>query len=112
MNWYLKVLKQYLDFKGRARRKEFWMFMLINTIISFVIGVIAGLIKLPIIGSIYSLLVFIPSIAVGIRRMHDIGRSGWFILIPIYNIILWCEDSFKGLNEYGPNPKSEEGMIE
>lgn len=112
MNWYLKVLKQYLDFKGRARRKEFWMFMLINTIISFVIGLIAGLIKLPIIGSIYSLLVFIPSIAVGVRRMHDIGRSGWFILIPIYNIILWCEDGFKGLNEYGPNPKSEEGMIE
>ena len=106
MDWYLKVLKNYVGFDGRARRKEFWFFVLFNAIILTVLTVI------PKIGMIlyyiYSLGVLLPSIAVGIRRMHDLGKSGWFILIPIYNIILACTAGEKGPNQYGEDPKKGE----
>ena len=106
MNWYLKVLKQYADFKGRARRKEYWMFFLFNMIISFVVGFIAGMSDTPIIGTIYSLAVFIPGLAVGVRRIHDGGKSGWFLLIPFYNFyLLAAVDSENGPNKWGDNPK-------
>lgn len=109
MNWYLKVLKQYTDFKGRARRKEYWMFVLINSIISFTITYVMQ-------GSLvsqenswleigYSLAVLIPSLAVGVRRMHDVGKSGWYLLIPFYNLILACTDSEARTNKWGDNPK-------
>ena len=71
MNWYLKVLSQYADFNGRARRKEMWMFILINAVISIALGMIHST-----VGSIYQLAVLVPSIAVQIRRMHDVGKSG------------------------------------
>ena len=109
MNWYLKVLKQYADFNGRARRKEYWMFFLFNMIINYgIIGIGAALNmpELSIVSTIYSLAVLLPAIAVGVRRMHDVGKSGWFILVPIYNLILACTDSEEGTNEYGPNPKN------
>ncbi len=109
MEWYLKVLRQYADFKGRARRKEYWMFYLINTIISVVLSIvdtsIFGLEGYG-INTLYSLGVLVPSIAAAVRRMHDAGKSGWFILIPIYNIILLCTDSEEGDNKWGPNPKN------
>ena len=60
-----------------------------------------------IFGNIYFLAVLIPSIAVGIRRMHDVDKSGWFILIPIYNLILAITDGTKGANRFGPDPKNE-----
>jgi uncharacterized membrane protein YhaH (DUF805 family) len=100
MNWYLKVLKQYADFNGRARRKEYWMFILFNAIVSTVLNVIS-----PEVGGLYSLAVLIPTFAVLIRRMHDVGKSGWYCLIPIYNFILALTDSESGENEYGVNPK-------
>lgn len=108
MNWYLKVLKQYTDFNGRARRKEYWMFYLFSVIISVVLGVIDGVLGMEEfgIGTIYSLAIFIPTLAAGVRRMHDLGKSGWYILIPIYNLILLCTDGEEGSNEYGPNPKN------
>jgi uncharacterized membrane protein YhaH (DUF805 family) len=109
MNWYLKVLQNYATFSGRARRKEYWMFVLFNMIVSIVINIIAGLIRFPLLGSLYSLAVLLPSIAVGVRRMHDCGKSGWFILIPIYNLVLACTEGDQGENEYGPDPKSEGG---
>tara|TARA_B100001113_G_C20918838_1_gene539152 strand:+ start:15 stop:344 length:330 start_codon:yes stop_codon:yes gene_type:complete len=107
MNWYLKVLKNYAVFNGRARRKEYWMFVLFNTIISFVIGFIGGASGLDFLSGVYSLIVFIPSIAVAIRRMHDVGKSGWFILIPIYNFILAVTAGDSGDNAYGSDPKNE-----
>ena len=108
MNWYFKVLKQYADFNGRARRKEYWMFILFNTIITYgLMGVSVAIDpSLTIISSIYSLAVFVPSLAVLIRRMHDVGKSGWYCLIPFYNLYLACIDSDPGTNEYGPNPKN------
>ncbi|MDR0799432.1 MAG: DUF805 domain-containing protein [Dysgonamonadaceae bacterium] len=121
MNWYLKVLKQYVDFKGRARRKEFWMFALFNVIFACVAF---GLDKLchttaangsgGMFSSLYSLAVFIPGLAVAVRRLHDVGKSGWmyFIaLIPIVGwiwiLVLFVTNSQPGENQWGPNPKGE-----
>jgi len=105
MNYYVKVLQNYFNFNGRARRSEFWYFTLFNVIISFVLGLVGGFTGLSIISTIYSLAVLAPSIAVAVRRMHDVGKSGWFVLIPIYNLILAVTEGNKGTNEYGPDPK-------
>lgn len=105
-SWYTKVLKDYVKFDGRARRAEYWYFVLFNIIISIAINVVAGMVRLPILGTIYSLAVLVPSIAVAIRRMHDVGKSGWYCLIPIYNIILAATAGEVGSNQYGPDPKN------
>ncbi|MDQ6471241.1 DUF805 domain-containing protein [Flavobacterium sp. LHD-80] len=108
------VLENYANFNGRARRREYWMFILGNFIISIILQIIdnvAGLTfgagETGIIGLIYSLAVMIPGTAVAIRRMHDIGKSGWYILIPIYNIILLATEGEKGPNQYGSDPKNQ-----
>jgi len=101
MNYYFKVLQNYATFSGRARRSEYWYFFLFNVIIGFV----CGLMQVPDLANIYTLAVLIPGIAVGVRRMHDVGKSGWFLLIPIYNLILAFTEGEKGTNQYGPDPK-------
>ncbi len=108
MNNYFEVLKRYTDFNGRSRRKEFWMFFLFHIIIIY--GLVALMIATGseifiIILSLYVLGTILPSIAVQIRRMHDSGKSGWFILIPYYSFYLLCIDSQPENNQYGPNPK-------
>jgi uncharacterized membrane protein YhaH (DUF805 family) len=114
MNYYLTVLKKYAVFSGRARRAEYWYFVLFNIIIAFGLGIIEGLSGIAsetdesVLASIYQLAIFIPSIAVGVRRMHDVNKSGWFLLIPIYNFILAVTDGTKGDNKYGPDPKATE----
>jgi uncharacterized membrane protein YhaH (DUF805 family) len=107
MNYYLKVLQNYATFGGRARRSEYWYFALFNVIIAFVLGFIGGMMGTTVLSNIYSLAVLIPGIAVGVRRMHDVGKSGWFLLIPIYNLILACTEGTKGENKYGADPKAE-----
>ena len=107
MNYYFKVLKNYATFSGRARRKEYWMFVLFNTIFAFVFGFVCGLIGFPDLAQLYTLAILLPSIAVGVRRMHDVGKSGWFLLIPIYNFILAVSEGEKGENQYGQDPKPE-----
>ena len=88
MNYYLDVLKNhYADFNGRARRKEYWMFTLGNLIVAVVIGVVAGLIKFPLLVSLYGLAVLVPGLAVCVRRLHDIGKSGWWVLIGLVPVI-------------------------
>ncbi|MBU1045264.1 MAG: DUF805 domain-containing protein [Candidatus Omnitrophica bacterium] len=110
MNWYLAVLKKYAVFKGRARRKEYWMFFLFNLIIAFVLGMVEGFLGInptggqSILADIYQLAVLLPSIAVGIRRMHDVNKSGWFILVPIYNLFLAVKQGDVGENRFGPDP--------
>jgi uncharacterized membrane protein YhaH (DUF805 family) len=105
MEWYLKVLKNYAGFGGRSRRKEYWMFTLFSLIVSVILAILGGILNMPMLGNIYSLLVLIPSIAVGIRRMHDTNHSGWFILVPFYNLYLACINGDAGENQYGPDPK-------
>ena len=104
MKFYLKVLQNYATFKGRASRSEHWYFVLFNIIFSIVLSYVSGVVNLPILYTIYSLALLIPSIAVAVRRMHDVGKSGWFILIPIYDLILACTEGVKGENEYGTEP--------
>jgi len=113
VNWYLGVLKKYADFNGRARRKEFWMFALISFIIAVILSVVDGMIGVPVLGAIYALGVLLPSIAVGARRFHDIGKSGWWLLIGLIPLlgglillIFFVLDSNPGDNKYGPNPKA------
>lgn len=113
MNWYVAVLKKYAVFSGRARRSEYWYFFLFSMIVSVILTILDTVLGLNssgngVLSSIYSLAVLIPSIAVGVRRMHDVGKSGWFILIPIYNLILACTNGEAGPNEYGPDPKNAE----
>jgi len=100
MNYYLKVWQNFANFDGRARRSEYWMFVLFNVIISIVLQLIS--IKLY---YIYTLAALVPSLACAVRRMHDVGKSGWYILIPIYNFILAVTEGDKGPNEYGEDPK-------
>ncbi|MDM7860909.1 DUF805 domain-containing protein [Alteromonas sp. ASW11-36] len=114
MEWYIAVLKKYAVFSGRARRKEYWMFFLFNFIIAFALGFVEGLMGSPgIVGAIYSLAILIPAIAVGVRRLHDTGRTGWWMLIglipiigPIVLIIFFVQDSDEGDNQHGANPKA------
>jgi uncharacterized membrane protein YhaH (DUF805 family) len=113
MNWYLAVLKNYAGFTGRARRTEYWMFFLINFIIVAVLDIIGMALKLnTVLGGIYGLAVLIPSIAVGIRRLHDTGRSGWWLLISliplvgtIILIVFLATEGQPGDNQYGSDPK-------
>ena len=123
MNWYLKVLNQYSDFNGRARRKEYWMFVLVNFIISLATVGIDNALGLSfnytgnvsgsgVFNLLYNLLILIPSLAVAVRRLHDVGKSGWMLLIgliplvgAIWLLILLLRDSEAGENKYGPNPK-------
>jgi len=102
------VLQNYANFKGRARRKEYWMFFLVNIIIASILGFVTGLIseKLTIIGNIYSLAVLVPGIAVAVRRVQDVDKEWWNILIPFYNIYLLCQDGTVGPNQYGADPKN------
>ncbi|WP_149086820.1 DUF805 domain-containing protein [Pseudomonas prosekii] len=105
-NPYIEVLKKYAVFNGRASRREYWMFILINLGISIAFIVLDTLLQTPgIFSNIYSLAVFLPGLAAAIRRMHDTDRSGWWILLPIVNIVFLAQDSQPGVNRFGPNPK-------
>lgn len=113
MNYYFDVLKRYADFDGRARRKEYWMFTLCNYIVSMILGVIGGLVfNFDFLGTIYSLAVLLPTFGVTIRRMHDVGKSGWYCLIPFYNLVLCCTEGDHGPNEYGDDPKNPGNEID
>ena len=114
VNLYLSVVKtKYAAFNGRARRKEYWCFTLINIAISVVLGIIGGIIKFSFLGMIFTLAILVPGIAVSIRRLHDIGKSGWWLLIALvpivgalYLLYLMVQDSNPGDNQYGANPKA------
>ena len=112
MNWYIKVLKQYADFNGRAHRTEFWMFILFSFLVSLALTIIDVVLGLGILAFIYWLAVLVPSIAVTARRLHDTGKSGWWQLVGlvplvgfIILIVLLVIDSEAGANKFGSNPK-------
>ena len=108
MKWYLEVLKKYAVFNGRARRSEYWYFTLFNVIFQIILTIVGMQTGVTLLDTIYSLAVLLPALAVGVRRMHDVNKSGWFILIPIYNLILACQDGTAGENRYGRDPKRPE----
>lgn len=112
MNWYIKVLKNYAVFSGRAQRTEYWMFVLFNFIITLALAFLDSAINNPgVLTGLYSLAVLIPSLAVLFRRLHDTGRSGWWVLIflvpvigAIVILVFLVLASEEGENDYGPNP--------
>ncbi len=113
MKYYLQVLRNYFEFSGRARRKEYWMYTLFNFIFAMLSMIIDNVLGTTLKGqtpglfySAYALTVLIPGLSVGVIRMHDVGKSGWFLLIPVYNLILACTNGDAGDNEYGADPKA------
>lgn len=124
MNHYLHVLRNYGNFSGRATRSEYWYFALFNIIFAIVAMTLDNVLGIAIesigygpIYIVYTILVLIPGIAVGVRRLHDVGKSGWFffiILIPIVGaiwlLVLFVTESQQGENEYGPNPHLSENI--
>jgi len=131
MDWYLMVWRKYAQFDGRSRRTEYWMFLLFNFLAMIALGIVAGggvaliandiylggILCVPFV--LYVLALIIPSIAVGVRRFHDTGKSGWLLLVlmvlgmipflgfiaSVIQIVMLCIDSDPGMNQYGPNPK-------
>ena len=122
MSWYLQALKKYADFKGRARRKEYWFYILFYMIILVVLSICDGIIGTTMQGAgfgiltlLYVLAVLLPTLAVTVRRLHDTSHSGWWFfiqLVPIvgFFILLYflVSDSTPGTNAWGPNPKEGE----
>lgn len=121
MKWYVKVLKQYADFSGRARRKEYWMFTLFTVLFAIaamvldsVIGFNFGILPYGILYLLYVLATLVPGLAVLVRRLHDTNRSGaWFFIgfVPIIGgiwlLVLLATEGTAGENKYGPDPKRE-----
>ncbi|HEV2323499.1 MAG TPA: DUF805 domain-containing protein [Terracidiphilus sp.] len=122
MEWYVRVWQRYAEFSGRSRRMEYWMFTLIHSIIVLALctGIVGfGLLKQPVIGATsylllaaYGLAVLVPSFAVTVRRLHDIDKTGWWILICLVPVIggitllvMTVLDGTQGSNQYGPDPK-------
>ena len=118
MRYYFEALKKYAVFSGRATRAEYWYFVLFNFIAAVAIVLVGNIIfgypLTMVLSWIYALAVFIPGLAVAVRRLHDTGRSGWWIfinLVPfigsIVLLVFLIQDSQPGENKYGPNPKEE-----
>lgn len=107
MHWYIDAFKKYAVFSGRSTREAFWMFVLFDIMFTFILSFIDGIAssKTEILSTLYFLFTFIPYIAIWIRRMHDIGRSGWWMLVPIVNFIFLLIESEQGRNKYGPPPR-------
>ena len=130
MEWMLLPLRRYAEFSGRSRRNEFWMFFLFQILVSTAIGIVfgrptyetgAGFFGFAtfynstggVVQNLFGLAMFIPSLAVSVRRLHDIDRSGWFLLLLFVPILGWftlfvmyCLDGNRGYNRFGPDPKN------
>lgn len=119
MHWYIDGFKNFGNFDGRARRKEYWMFVLFNFLVSLAISLLEFAIpSMVYLRLIYGLAVLIPGLSLSVRRLHDIGKSGWYNLIvfipligAIWLLILMCTDSDPGSNQYGPNPKIQNEAV-
>jgi len=121
MHWYTDVLKKYVEFSGRARRQEYWMFFLISFIVSVVLSGIDRAIGTSnssgsgLLQGIYGLAVLLPTLGVNARRLHDTNRSGWWMLLWLIPILGWipiiiflAQDGTPADNKYGPDPKAAE----
>ncbi len=110
LNYYLDALKKYTQFSGRATRKEFWMFFLTNALIIIGLVVIDSSVlgnndpQKSVLVSLYNLATIVPYLAIAVRRTHDVGKSGWFVLFPLYNLILLISSGDNNENKYGSVP--------
>ena len=115
---YFKVIRKFSEFTGRTQRREFWMFMLCNFIVYLILGILGSI---PLLGKLfnvvsvlYSIVILVPSIAVGVRRLHDTGKTGFLMLltlIPVVGaiivLVLCAYEGNSGINQYGSDPKIE-----
>lgn len=102
IQYFLNPLKNYVNFKGRSRRKEFWIFFAIYCVVGAALSALGKMGE--ILHAVWSLGMLLPMIAIQIRRMHDVGKSGWWILLPIVNLYFWAQPGTLGENQYGPDP--------
>ena len=111
LNWYLEPWRKYAVFTGRARRKEFWYFLLFNLIVVFVLGLTEGLLGIAaedsVFLTIYQLAALISAVAVGARRMYDTNHSGWWQFFPLLNLAFALTEGHRGDNRFGSDPKVE-----
>lgn len=119
MRWYIDAIMNYVNFKGRSRRRAYWMFVLMNFIIMVLLTLVdaafsidIGIFGMGLISTVYYIFIFLPSLALSVRRLHDTGRSGWWVLISLIPVagfivllVFFCQNSYYGDNEYGPCPK-------
>ena len=112
MNYYIQAFKRYADFTGRSRRSEYWYFVLFNILAFIVTMIIDAIIQFPVFTMLYMLGTLIPAISLVVRRLHDVGKSGWWYfigLIPLVGgiilLVFLVTDSQPGNNQWGPNPK-------
>lgn len=112
MNWYVKVMQNYFDFQGRATRAEYWYFTAFNLLFYMGASLIDVIIMIPAASVLYGLIVLVPGTAVFVRRLHDVGKSGWWIMlsfVPLVGFVILIyflvQDSCPD-NEYGKNPKT------
>lgn len=118
MNYFVECLKKYATFSGRARRKEYWLFLLGYVIIYFVAAILDGMMSgnkpnaMPIVSTVAAFALFLPWLAVTVRRLHDTDRSGWWILIgfipfigSLVLLVFGCMEGTKGDNRFGEDPK-------
>ena len=116
--YFTGALKKYAVFKGRARRAEYWWFALFCGVFSIIASILETTLNMSTLGNagvlstLWSLAIFIPSLSVAVRRMHDCDRSGWCMLIPIYSFILCCTNGTYGPNRFGPDPKLDNSDTE
>lgn len=114
MKYYISFWQNAFEFNGRASRKEYWIPFLMNIVVVFILSVIDGLFWLVlddngeygVLSTLFQVIQIIPSIAVGVRRMHDGGHSGWFIIVPFINLLFCALEGQKGTNQYGEEPKN------
>lgn len=108
-NYYTLAFKKYAEFEGRVNRREFWFFWLFNFVIMLLINILDGPSKFgpSMILQVYQLLCLLPALGLAVRRMHDVGKSAWFVLIPIYNLVLYCRDGERAVNKYGAESKAK-----
>lgn len=121
MNWYIKVIKQYAVFTGRARRQEYWWFTLFNIIAYLIASMLDGMlgtynleVGIGFVSGVYTLFILLPSLGVSVRRLHDTDRSGWWILLafvpiigPLVILVFMLLDGNQGDNRFGPDPKGD-----
>jgi uncharacterized membrane protein YhaH (DUF805 family) len=113
MRGYLECLTKYSTFSGRSQRREYWNFVLVNAIVLVALTVIEMVARGDaagnngsVLASLYNLAMFLPGLAAGVRRMHDTNHRGWWLIVPVVNLVFACMNGEPGDNRFGPDPKA------
>ena len=119
MHWYIDPIKDhYVDFDGRAMREPFWLFVLINMVVSYAVSYVGEMTSFKHLSDLYGIAILLPALSLTARRLHDTGRSGWWQLLLLIPIIGWIillvflvQDTELQDNQYGQNPKAVDAPV-